>query len=131
MRDLAAQEFLVALKRGKHDLDVASAERRYVDGRKLQIRRHPHFRHGDDVALEVGVVHAAMGENLGNRVPHQFADAQLSLRAAGGGTLVLVMARHNRFSKSRVMARVSRPSTSSFRLNSSAWMPGGSFAKKC
>jgi hypothetical protein len=31
-----------------------------------------------------------MRENIGNRMAHGFADAQLSLRAAGGGTLLVV-----------------------------------------
>jgi len=94
VRNLAAQEFLVALERSQHDLDVVSAERHHIDGGKLEIRRHPHFGHGDDVALEVGVMHAAMGEDVGNRMPHQLADAQLPLRAAGSGTFFLVVARH-------------------------------------
>jgi hypothetical protein len=35
-----------------------------------------------------------MRENIGNRMAHGFADAQLSLRAAGGRTLLLVVAGH-------------------------------------
>jgi hypothetical protein len=44
-------------------------------------------------------MHAALGENIGHRMPNQLADAQLTLRAAGSGTFFLVMARHVAFSK--------------------------------
>src|SRR5262249_16129419 len=44
---------------------------------------------------EVGIMHAALGENIGQRMPHQLADAQLPLRAAGRG-FFLVVARHYR-----------------------------------
>ena len=64
---------------------VASAERHHIDGRKLQVRRHPHLGHGDDMALEFGVVHATLRKNVGDRMAHGFADPQLALRAAGGG----------------------------------------------
>ena len=98
MRDLAAQELLVALQRRDHDFGVASAERHHIDGRKLEVGRHPHFGHGDDVTLEVRIVHAALRQDVGDRVTHGFADAQLALRAAGGGTL-LVVAGHSSKSK--------------------------------
>ena len=39
------------------------------------------------MALKVRVVHGTVRENIGNSVAHGFADAQLSLRAAGGGIL--------------------------------------------
>jgi hypothetical protein len=48
-------------------------------------------------------------------MPHGFADAQLTLRAAGGGTFFLVVAGHCRLSKSSC-PRFSRASWS-FLLN--------------
>jgi hypothetical protein len=50
------------------------------------------------VALEVLIVHAAVDKNIRNRVTDGFADPQLTLRAAGGGTFAVV-ARHCRFLK--------------------------------
>jgi hypothetical protein len=50
------------------------------------------------VTLEVRVVHAAVDKNIRNRVTHGFADPQLTLRAAGGGTFPVV-AWHCRFLK--------------------------------
>jgi hypothetical protein len=46
------------------------------------------------VALKVVVVDVTLGENIGNSVAHRFADAQLSLRAAGRRIFLPVMARH-------------------------------------
>jgi hypothetical protein len=81
VRDLAAQEFLVALERGHHLADVAAAKRHDVDGGKLQVGAHAHFRHRDQVPFQDGIVHAALGENVGDRMAHELADAQLPLRA--------------------------------------------------
>src|SRR5260370_21420285 len=114
MRDLAAQELLVALQGSDHDVCIAAAERHDVDGRKLEVRRHPHLGHCDDVALEFRIMHAALGKNVRDRVTHGFTDAQLTLRAAGGGVL-LVVAGHWGLSKSSC-PRLSRASTS-FLLN--------------
>jgi hypothetical protein len=50
------------------------------------------------VTLEVPVVHAAVDKNIRNRVTHGFADPQLTLRTAGGGTFAVV-AWHCRFLK--------------------------------
>jgi hypothetical protein len=50
------------------------------------------------VAFKIGIVDATLRHNVGNRVAHGLADAQLTLRAAGGGTS-LVMAGHCRLSK--------------------------------
>ena len=50
------------------------------------------------MTLEVRVVHAAVDKNIRNRVTHSFADPQLTLRAAGGGTFAVVT-RHCRFLK--------------------------------
>src|SRR5713101_4942364 len=92
-RDLAAQELLVALQRRDHLVGVAPAERHDIDGRELQVRRHPHLGDRDNVTLELRVVHAALRKNIRDGVTHDFADPQLTLRAAGGGIL-FVMAGH-------------------------------------
>ena len=55
-------------------------------------------------------MHAALRENVGHRVAHQLADAQLALRAAGRGTFFLMMAGHNRVLKSLVMPAFDRAS---------------------
>ena len=55
----------------------------------------------------LGIVHTAMGENVGNRMPHRLADAQLPLRAAGSGAFFLVVTRHYRFLKTAAPARQS------------------------
>src|SRR5262245_47350888 len=98
MRDLAAQELLVALEGSDHGVGVASAERHHIDRCKLEVRRHPHFRQSNDVTLEVGVMHIAVRQDLRERVTHGLADPQLTLRAAGGGGLSLMLARHFHFS---------------------------------
>src|ERR1700712_1383738 len=106
--DLAAQKLLVALERRDHDIGIAPAERHHVDRRELQVRGHPYLGHGDDVTLQLRIVHAALGQDLRNRVAHEFADAQLTLRAAGGGTLLL-LAGHCRLSKPSCPALAGHP----------------------
>src|SRR5277367_6123374 len=99
MGDLAAEEFLVAIERLDHDLGVATAVRHHVDGRELEVRRHPDLRHRDDVAFKIGIVNVAVRQDFRERMAHGLADAQLALRAAGSGTL-LMMAGHCRLSNS-------------------------------
>jgi len=53
-----------------------------VDGREPQIGAHAHFRNRDHVRFQHRIAHVAAHEHLGDRVAHQFADAQLTLRAA-------------------------------------------------
>src|SRR5262249_47167894 len=79
-RDLAAQEFPVAVEGGEHLLLVAAAERHDVDGGLPQVRAHPLFRHRDQVRLDHRTVHLAAGKNFRQRVTHQLASAQLALR---------------------------------------------------
>ncbi|WP_426616342.1 hypothetical protein [Bradyrhizobium sp. McL0616] len=47
------------------------------------------------MTFEVRIMHTALRQNLGYRVANLFADAQLSLRAAGRGTFLLMMAGHS------------------------------------
>src|SRR6202035_90055 len=75
MRDLAAQVALVALERLEHRLLVAAAERHHVDRGELEVRRHAHLRHRDQVALDHRVMHLAARENLGDRVTDDLAGA--------------------------------------------------------
>ncbi|HEY2248748.1 MAG TPA: hypothetical protein VGH70_14995 [Bradyrhizobium sp.] len=56
------------------------------------------------MALEIGVVRATVRENIGNSMAHGFADAQLPLRSAARGIVLLVMTRHRYLSKSPVPA---------------------------
>ena len=79
MCDLAAQVALVALERGEHVVLVGAAERHHVDGGEPQVRRHAHLRHGDEMGLDHRIMDVAAGEDLRHRMPHQFADAQLTL----------------------------------------------------
>src|SRR6478752_5288264 len=100
LRDLGAQKFLVALEGGDHLLGVAPAHRHDVDGGEPQVRAHAHFRHGDEMALDDRIVHVAAREHLGHRVAHQFADAQLALRAAAGRCAVaFLFVAHNKSKK--------------------------------
>jgi len=46
------------------------------------------------VTFEVRIMHNALRQNLGYRVANLLADTQLTLRAAGRGTLLLVVAGH-------------------------------------
>ena len=55
----------------------------------------PMFYHGNRSSLGIGIVGLTVGQNIGDRMAHRLADAQLSLRAAGGGTFLLVMAGHS------------------------------------
>jgi hypothetical protein len=52
------------------------------------------------MAFEIGVVDVTLRQNIGDRMAYGLADAQLPLRAAGGGTLG-VMTGHCRLSKSQ------------------------------
>jgi len=80
MRNFTAQKLLVAIERCNDLGETASAERHHVDGGELEVRRHPHFGHSDDVAFERRIVHAALSKNVRNGVADDFANAQLSLR---------------------------------------------------
>ncbi|WP_246755920.1 hypothetical protein [Bradyrhizobium sp. CCBAU 53338] len=53
------------------------------------------------MTLEIRIMYAALRQNIGYRVANLLADSQLSLRAAGRGTLFLMMARHGRKSPRR------------------------------
>src|SRR5215472_6231930 len=79
MRDLAAQEALVALERVEHRLLVAAAERHHVDGGELEVRRHANLGHGDDMALDDRIMHLAARKNVGDRVADHLAGAQGAL----------------------------------------------------
>ncbi|WP_247807631.1 hypothetical protein [Bradyrhizobium sp. 4] len=46
------------------------------------------------MTFEVCIMHAALRQNLGYRMANLLADPQLTLRAAGRGTLFLMMAGH-------------------------------------
>src|SRR5205085_10379575 len=89
-RDFAAQKFLVALERGQYRLRVAAAERHDVDGGEPQIGAHAHLRYGDHMALDNRIMHLAADEHLGERMADELADAQLSLRSAGGMIAMLM-----------------------------------------
>src|ERR1700743_3122714 len=93
MGDLAAQELFIAVECSYHDLGILPAERHHIDGRKLEVRRHPDLGHRDDMPLEIGIMNIAVRQDLGNRMAHGLADAQLALRAAAGRVL-LMMAGH-------------------------------------
>ncbi len=84
MRDLAAQEALVALQRLEHLFDVLAAERHDVDGREPQVGAHAHLGHGDEVAFEHRIVHVAARQHIGHGVADQLADAQRALRRPPG-----------------------------------------------
>ena len=75
MCDFAAEKLLVAIERCDHILDAAAAERHHIDCCELEVRRHPHLGHRDDLTLERQVVHAALRQNIRNGVTHEFADA--------------------------------------------------------
>ena len=59
------------------------------------------------MALKVRVVNVTVRQNIGNSMAHRFPDAQLSLRAAGRGIPLLMMARHCRQNSDCVIARES------------------------
>jgi hypothetical protein len=46
--------------------------------------------------LDDGIVHVAAGEHVGKRVPHEFADAQLALRASGRGVAMMFVSHRHR-----------------------------------
>ena len=75
-----------ALECGDHLFGVAAAERHHVDRGKPQVGGHAHFRHRDQMSFDDRIVHVAARQHLGERVAHQFADAQLALRAAGSAS---------------------------------------------
>ncbi|MGY3610370.1 MULTISPECIES: hypothetical protein [unclassified Bradyrhizobium] len=51
--------------------------------------------------MKIRIVDITVRENLGNRMAHGLADAQLTLRAAGGGTLLLMT---GHYLKSQIVA---------------------------
>src|SRR5579871_2678106 len=79
MGDLAAQVALVALERLDHRLLVAPAERHHVDGGELEVRRHAHLGHRDDMALDDGIMHLAARQDVGDGVTDHLAGAQCAL----------------------------------------------------
>jgi hypothetical protein len=65
VRDFAAQELLVPIQRLDHLFHVATAKRHHVDRRHAQVGRHPHLRHGDEMALEHRIVHVTPRQHVG------------------------------------------------------------------
>ena len=98
MRSVTSRRSLgpVAAERAHHLGGVDPAERQHEGGRVAQVGRDPHLgdRHRD--MREVGVVHVAAGEDLGERAPDHLADAQLALArgAARRGVLSLPCRSH-------------------------------------
>src|SRR6185312_406444 len=109
--DLDAQKFLVALEGGDHLLGVAPAHRHDVDGGEPQVGAHAHLRHGNEMTLDDRIVHVAAREHLGHGVAHQFANAQLALRAAAGWCAVaFLFVAHNKSKNELSWPGLSRPS---------------------
>jgi hypothetical protein len=73
----------VALEGGDHILGVAATHRHHVDRGEAQISADSHFGNRDHVRFDDGIVHIATGKHFSKRVPHEFANAQLTLRASG------------------------------------------------
>ena len=85
----------MAVEGGEHFLGVAAGERHDVDGGEPQVGGHAHFRHGNEMAFNDRIVHVAARQHVGHGVAHQFADAQLALRASGRAAVaVTFFARH-------------------------------------
>ena len=61
---------------------VDPAERQHEGGGVAQVGRDPHLGDGDRDMREVGIVHVAAGEDLGERAADHLADAQLALARA-------------------------------------------------
>ncbi len=118
VRQFGAQEFLVPFECSNDLVGIAAAERHDVNGGEPQIGSHAHFRHGDQVTLDDRIMHVTARQHFGERVAHQFADTQLTLRASAWRACVammflLVPYRFRTFSSS--WPGLSRPSTSSLR----------------
>jgi len=123
MRDLAAQEFLVALERLEHHVGVAAAERHHVNGGEFKVGRHAYLGNRNDVAFEIGVVNVTLRQNIGDGMAYGLADAQLPLRAAGGGTLGVVT---GHLSKSQLSSSPAKAGDPVFRAQINCgdyWMP--------
>ena len=80
VRNLAADEALVAVHRLDHRRGVRVAQRDHVGSGELQIGRQANLRYGHNVGGDNVVVDVAAREHLGELVTDQFADAQLALR---------------------------------------------------
>ena len=112
VRDLATQKALVALERREHRIRVAPTERHQVDRGEPKVGRHLNFRHRDQVLFDDGVMHVPAREHVRERMAHEFADAQLALRAAAARAGVVLMAStgHDRPEFSDARIRPARPS---------------------
>jgi hypothetical protein len=77
-----------------HVLDALAAKRQHVDRGQLEVRRHPHLRHRERIAVEHLIDDLAAGKDLGERVPDQLAHLQLAL--ARRSSLVAIGHRQSR-----------------------------------
>ncbi len=82
VRDFRTQKFLVPLEGGDNFFGVATSERHHVNGGKPQVGAHAYFRNRDHVSFDDWIMHVTTGEHFGERMPHQFTNTQLPLRAA-------------------------------------------------
>ena len=91
LRDRFDQDkvFLVGQSWGS-TLGVLAAQRHNVDGCEPQVGRHAHLRHRDEVPFQHGIVYVPSRQHVGERVPHQFADAQSALRRSGAGVSAML-----------------------------------------
>ena len=60
----------------------------------LEVRAHPHFRHGQGDAAEGGLGDRLLAQHLDQGVTDQFAGAQLALGGAGRAALALGVSAH-------------------------------------
>ena len=95
MRDLAAQEALVALECLHYRLLVTAAERHHVDGGELEVGAHAHLGHRDEVALDDRIMHVTARQDVGDRVTDDLAGAQRALGRARSGVAMMVACHKN------------------------------------
>jgi hypothetical protein len=69
----------VTLEGGNDLFGIAAAKRHHVDRRKSQVCSNLNFRDRDHASFDHRIMHVTAGEHICQRVPHQFADTQLSL----------------------------------------------------
>jgi hypothetical protein len=81
--ELAAEIAGGAVQRLHGLVGLGAAQRQHERGGVAQVGADAHFRHGDDLAREVGVGQVMLAQDLGQRMAHLLSHAQLPLPRRG------------------------------------------------
>src|SRR5262245_54904427 len=121
--DLGPQIFLMSFEGGHNLFGIAAAHRHDIYCGQSQVGGDPHFRNCDHVSFDYRIMHFAANKHVSERMPNQFADAQLALRAAAWTAIAMMLFLPcHKFELSFLCPALCRASTSSFSEGSQSWM---------